>query len=115
MKEVKDIKKLKVKINKILKNMKRSDLDWTIQTSVSSTEPNQLYYSALIASPNQSLQPITWVKKSYEELEEALETSAKVLDDKEVMKAYYKAEIQRAETLIKYYNDKTEALNSDES
>ena len=104
----KEIKQARNLINKILKNLKRNDLDWTVQTSISSIAPDVTYYSAQIEAPAQGLQPITWVKSSADELIKALQISAENLNEEKVEEAYHKAEIQRAEALMKFHQEALE-------
>lgn len=98
-------------VNKILKNLKRNDLDWTVQFSINSVD-NGIRYCAQISSPANGLQPITWVCNSYEELKEQLELSAKGLDQEAIDKAYYEAEIIKAETRIEFYRERLTELAS---
>ena len=74
--------------------------------------PDRINYCAQIEAPANGLQPITWVKDSWKDLEESLLRAEKGLDQEAVEKAWHEAEIQRAKALIKYHE---EALKSDES
>ena len=71
----KELKSARTLVNKIVKNFKRSDLDWTVQISINSTRPDRVNWCAQIEAPANGLQPITWIKESYAELEEALKTA----------------------------------------
>lgn len=108
----KDLEKARKILNKIIKKLGRNDLDWTVQLSINSTRPDMINYCAQIEAPANGLQPITWVKDSWKDLEEALLKSEKGLDQEAVEKAWHEAEIQRAKALIKYHE---ECLKSDES
>ena len=99
-------------LNKIVKKLGRSDLDWTVQVSIHSLKPNVVNYCAQIEAPANGLQPITWIKGSWEELIEALKISEKGLDQEAVEKAWHEAEIERAKALIEYHE---ECLKSNES
>lgn len=101
----KDLKKARNLVNKIVKKFNRNDLDWTVQLSINSTRPERVNYCAQIEAPANGLQPITWVKDSWEELEEALKIAEKALDQDAVDKAWHESEIQRAKMLIKYHED----------
>lgn len=104
----KSLKLARNHINKIVKNLNRNDLDWTVQVSISSTEPDKIKYCAQIEAPANGLQPITWVCNSYDELIEKLKISEKGLDQDAVMKAWHEGEIARAEALIKYHKEALE-------
>lgn len=108
----KNLEKARKILNKIIKKLGRNDLDWTVQLSINSTRPDRINYCAQIEAPANGLQPITWVKDSWKDLEESLLKAEKGLDQEAVEKAWHEAEIQRAKALIKYHE---EALKSDES
>lgn len=109
----KQLKSARTLINKIVKKFNRNDLDWTVQLSINSTRPERINYCAQIEAPANGLQPITWVKESWEELEQALKLAEKGLNQTEVDKAYHEAEIQRAESLIKYHKEAIEELENE--
>ena len=109
----KELKKARTLVNKIIKNLKRSDLDYTIQMSISSVHPNKIAYCAQIEAPANGLAPITFVKDSWEELEKALTQAEKDLDTKAVEKAYYASEIKRAEEKRKFFEEKLMELEKE--
>lgn len=108
----KNLEKARKILNKIVKNLGRNDLDWTVQLSINSTRPERINYCAQIEAPANGLQPITWVCDSWEELEKSLKMSEKGLDQEAVEKAWHMSEIERAKALIRYHE---EALKSEES
>ena len=98
--------KARSSVNKIVKNFNRQDLDWTIQASISSVHPDKLVYCCQIEAPANGLAPVTFIKNSLEELEDALKKAEKELDTKAVEKAYIASEIKRAEEKKKYFEEK---------
>ena len=106
----KELKKATVLVNKIVKNFKRNDLDWTVQLSVSSIHPDKVSYCAQIEAPANGLQPLTWVKGSWKELEDALKLAEKGLNQDEVDKAYYESEIERAKQKQQFFEEKLKEL-----
>lgn len=106
----KQFMELRKLVNQILKNLNRNDLDWTVQVSISSIEARGLTYSCQIQSPSNTLRPITFIKKSYEELKEALELSAKELNADQVALAYHNAEIQRSKEKLDFHKQEVEEL-----
>lgn len=100
-----NLKKARKLINKIVKNLGRNDLDWTVQLSINSTRPERINYCAQIEAPANGLQPITWVYDKWEDLERNLELGTKVLDQDAVERAWHTSEIERAKALIKYHED----------
>ena len=100
----KELKKARTLVNKIVKNLKRNDLDWTVQLSISSVHPDKVAYCAQIEAPANA--PITWVKDSWEELEKALKKAEKDLDQEAVEKAYVASQIKAAEEKKKFFEEK---------
>lgn len=109
----KELKKARMLVNKIVKNLGRADIDWTIQVSISSVHPEKLAYCAQIEAPANGLAPITWVKDSWAELEEALKKAEKDLDPEAVEKAYLASEIKRAEEKKKFFEEKLMELENE--
>ena len=66
----KKFKELRSKVQKILRNIKNANCDWTLQISLNSTEPNKVKYCCMIHIPTEGIAPITWVCDSFEELEQ---------------------------------------------
>lgn len=108
-----EMKKARNLVNKIVKKFNRADLDWTVQASISSVHPERVSYCAQIEAPANGLAPMTWVKTSWEELEDALKKAEKGLNQTEVDKAYYEAEIKRAEEKAKYFEEKLKELEEE--
>lgn len=97
-------------VNKIIKQMKRSDIDWTIQVSKTSIEPETFKYCCQIEAPAEGLQPLTYVKNSWEELLEALEESAKVIDYNMIQKTWHEGQIIKHNKMIEYHKESIEKL-----
>lgn len=106
----KEFVKTKRLVNKILKQLGDGSLDWTIQVGENTADPNHRTYSCMIHVPSERLQPLTWVKDSWEELHEALETAAKDLSPDMVELAEHNAEIERCKRLIKFHEEKIAEL-----
>lgn len=100
-------------INKIVKQLGRADLDWVIQTSVSSVHPDKVSYCAQIEAPANGLAPITWVCDSWGELEKELKKAEKELDTKAVEKAYYASQIKVAEEKKGFFEEKLKELTEE--
>ena len=109
----KELKKARTLVNKIVKNLKRNDLDYTIQASISSIHPDRVVYCAQIESPANGLAPLTWICNSKEELIEKLTLSEKGLDQKAVEKAYIEAEIKRAKEKQEFFEEKLVELKEE--
>lgn len=100
-------------VNKIIKKFKRSDLEYTIQASISSVHPDKVVYCAQIEAPANGLAPLTWICNSKEELIEKLTLSEKGLNQKAVEKAYIEAEIKRAKEKQGFFEEKLMKLNDE--
>ena len=110
----KKFKSAKLLVNKILKQLGDSTLDWTIQISENSADPGHISYACMVHVPAQKLEPITWVCDSWEELEAALEKSAKELNRDLVEVAYHKGEISRCKRLGAYHEEKIKEILGEE-
>lgn len=109
----KELKSARTLINRIIKNLKRNDLEWTVQASISSVHPDKVVYCAQIEAPANGLAPLTWICNSKEELIEKLTLSEKGLDQKAVEKAYLEAEIKRAKEKQGFFEDKLLELSKE--
>lgn len=106
----KQFKQAKLLINKILKQLGDATLDWTIQVSENSVNPGKTNYCAMVHTPSDRLEPISWVCDSWEELLSELEKASKELNLDLVDIAYHKSEIERCERLSKYHNEKIKEI-----
>ncbi len=104
----KQLKSARNLVNKVIKNLKRSDLDWTVQVSINSTRPDIVNYCCQIEAPANGLEPVTWVCNSWDELLNSLEMATKELNQEAVEKAWHESEIARAEALIRYHKESLE-------
>lgn len=102
-------------INKIKKNLKNNQVDYTIQISLNSVSPEKIYYSAQIEAPANGLQPLTWIKESKRDLIDALKNTAEGgLNADDVEKAWHMAEITRAKTRIAYHEEAIKEIENHE-
>jgi hypothetical protein len=109
----KEFQRAKRLVNKILKQLGDATLDWTIQVNENSADPNHRTYGCMIHTPSERLEPLTWVKDSWEELNEALEKSANELDRDLIDIAEHEAEITRCKRLIAYHEEKIKELTGE--
>jgi hypothetical protein len=82
LKAEKTIKKI---IRKVFKN---SLIDYSVQVTVSSLEPNKIKYGVFISSPSRHVQDVTFMFDSFEELDKTLQ---------ECLKEWNYAEIQKTD------------------
>ena len=104
-------KKAKVLVNRILKNLGDSTLEWTLQVSENTANPGKITYACMIHVSDR-LEPLVWTCDSWEELLEKLEKASKELNKDMVQVAYFEGEIKRCERLKKYYEEKIAEIAS---
>lgn len=109
-----ELKKVRNIVNRIVKNLGRADIDWVVQVSITSVRPDKLNYCVQIEAPANGLAPITWVKDTWEELEEALKKAEKELDKEAVEKAYLASQIKAAEEKKSFFEEKLMELEKNE-
>lgn len=105
----------KTKVNRILKQMGDATLDWTIQISLNSIEPDKVSYACQIHVPARGVQPLTWICDTWEELMEKLDKAGKEINEDVVEIAFHNAEIARCEKLINYHKEKISEITDKES
>ena len=105
----KEFAKTKLLINKILKNLGDSSLDWTIQVSENTANPGKISYGCMIHA-SERLEPITWVCDSWEDLQKELKKAGKELNRDMIDVAYYKSEQNRCDRLKAYYEEKVNEI-----
>lgn len=110
------MKTLEKKVQAILrKNLKDNTLDYTVQMSISSLAPGEVKYAAQISSPAKGVQPITFVFKSYKELEDALAAAETGLDKLQVEKAYHQDRINTYSSLIASHQERVDKIDAGEA
>ena len=109
----KEFAKTKRLVNKILKQLGDATLDWTVQVNENSADPNHRTYACMIHVPSERLEPLTWVKDSWEDLHTALEKATKDLNRDLIDIAEHDAEIKRCKRLIKYHEEKIAELTKE--
>ena len=105
-----ELEKLAKKV--IRKSLKDNTLDYTIQFTVSSLEPGNVKYAALITSPANGVQPITFVYDSFDLLKAALEESEKEFNRQKVEVAFHNSRINTYETKILAHKERVVILQS---
>jgi len=106
----KELKKLEKIVTKINRNVfRQSNLDYAVQFGISSVEPKQVKYSALISSPSRDIQEIPFRFNSINELELALNTALKTFKYEDIEKTEVQSRInvyKRKITQLEEYLDK---------
>lgn len=102
-----EVEKLAIKLKK---KVKRNDLEFTIQVSLSTVDPGQIYYSLRFTSMVDGVAPMTFIKKSPEDLVEALKAQLDNLDEEAVERAYHAAQIEHASRTITFHEERLEEM-----
>jgi hypothetical protein len=89
----------------------RSDLDYTVQVSISSTDPTVLSYAAQMTAPANGLAPVTFIEKTPEELIKKIREATKHINYDEIEKAYHKAQIEACHRTIQGHQDRITELD----
>lgn len=97
--------------NKFRKKLKRNDVEFNIQISLSSADPGQIYYALQFTSVADGVAPITFIKRSPEELISSLETQLEKIDTDEIEKTYHESQINHAERTITFHKERIEEIN----
>jgi len=115
--------KLKIKVldfsavervcRRIIRKMNNNTLDYVIQISTNSTRPGHVTYAVQINAKALDLEPLTWLYDTPEELLKALKRFESIPNlDKEVLKAYHKAQVAACKRTIQGHEDAIEALDN---
>lgn len=106
-----DLRNIEKAMVKLRNKMKRIDLDYTVQTSVSSVDPTIVRYAAQLTAPANGLQPLTFIADSADELIEKIKRTVKKIDHKAVEKAYHAAQIEACNRTIKFHEERLADLD----
>lgn len=110
----KDVKKqmlaLQKQVKKILKNIKRPDLDYNIQISLDALHPDAPMYSVWIQPPAERINRLSWLGKSFDDLMKQL-VDFEHTDEYDVEIAYHGASIEACKDTIRHHESEIEFLN----
>ena len=102
-------------IKKIIrKSLKDNTLDYTVQISMSSLEPDQIKYAAQISSPAKGVQPITFSFNTFKDLEAALEKSVDEIDREQVELAFHENMVNSLENRIEAHKARIKQIEDGE-
>lgn len=110
----KDVKKqmtlLQKQVKKILKNIKRPDLDYNIQISLDALHPSSPMYTAWIQPPAERINRLSWIGKDFDDLMKQLQ-GFEHTDEFDVEIAYHGASIEACKQTIKHHESEIKMLN----
>ena len=100
---------------RIKKKLKRNDLDFTVQVSLSSNDPGKIYYATQITPVAEGIAPMTFIAPNGDELiaklKDALDNK---LDPEQVEKAYHESQIHHANRTIKFHEERIKEIEEPE-
>lgn len=108
----KDLQKMERAIVRLRNKQNRSDLDYTVQISISSVDPGIVRFAAQLTAPAQGLQPVTFIGDSAVEITEQIKEYTKTFDDKKIEKAYHAAQIKACNRTIKFHEERIDAIDN---
>jgi len=102
-------------IKKIIrKSLKDNTLDYTVQISMSSLEPDQVKYAAQISSPAKGVQPITFSFNTFNDLASALEKSVDEIDREQVELVFHENMVNSLENRIEAHKARIKQIEDGE-
>lgn len=110
-KTTKDLRDIEKAVVRLRNKMKRVDMNYTVQVSINSTDPQTVIYASQITSPATGLAPVTFIAKTAEELVKKIKGATKHIDLKQIEIAYHQAQIKSAKRTIEGHEDRIEELS----
>lgn len=108
-----ELEKLVKKI--IRKSLKDNTLDYTVQFSISKLEPGVVKYAAMITSPAQGVQPITFVFDRLTDLESALIEAEKELNRDAIEIVFHQSRINSYKNKILAHEERIVQIENGET
>lgn len=101
---------------KLRNKIKRADLDYTVQVSISSTDPQTVVYAAQMTSPANGLAPVTFLSNtSPEDLIEKIKEATKHIDYDAVEIAYHKAQMEACDRTKQGHEERINQIENPET
>lgn len=110
-----DLEKIEKVAYKLRNNMRRADIDFTIQASRNTTDPGITRWALSMTAPANNLAPIVFIALTPEDLIKQIKGSIKNLDHAAVEKAYHQAQIDACERTIAGHKERIETIDKGEA
>lgn len=106
------LKKMYKAFAKIRNNMNRVDLDFTVQVSINSTDPDTVIYAAQMTAMADGLAPYRIITTDYDKIIEVMKLAAKKIDQRAVEIAYHKEQIAAGKRTIQGHEERLADIES---
>lgn len=110
-----ELRQLEKAFAKLRNKLKRADLDFTVQVSISSTEPGKVYYAAQMTPPASNLAPIRMIAESAQELLAKIEVAVENIDYRAVEIAYHRAQMESCDRTKLGHQERIEELEAEQA
>lgn len=111
--QLSELEKLVKKV--IRKAIKNNTLDYTVQFTMSSSEPGKVKYAAQISSPANGVQPITFIFEKFEDLKNALIASETEIDTEKIELTFHQSRINTYKNKIEAHEARIKQIESGET
>lgn len=99
----------------IRKSLKDNTLDWTVQKTISSLEPDKVKFAAQISSPNVGVQPIIYVFDNFNDLKHALIESETEINKESIELVFHQSRINTYKNKIEAHEARIKAIENGET
>ena len=111
----KELEKVEKVAHKLRNNMKRADIDFTVQVSRNTADPGTTRWALSMTAPANGLSPIVFIAYSSEELIKQIKESIKNIDYQAVEIAYHNAQIEACNRTILGHKERIELIEKGEA
>lgn len=111
---VQELKKIERAFVKLRNNLRRADIDYTVQVSISSTDPQTVIYAAQMTAPANGLMPVRILAPSADTLIEKIKVATKHIDEKAVEIAYHKAQMEACDRTKAGHQERIDELEKED-
>lgn len=108
----KDLQNIEKAVVRLRNKLNRVDINYNIQISISSTDPEHVTYAAQLTSPAEGLAPMTFIADSAEEIITQIKVTTKSINQEKVEIAYHKAQIKSCERTILGHEERIKAIEN---
>lgn len=108
-----ELQKVEKAMNKLRNKLKRADLDYTVQVSITSIAPTEIVYAAQMTALANGLRPATFIShESIDDLVSQIKGFTETLDQVVLEKAYHEGQIIAARNTILGHEDAIKELEN---